>query len=73
MKYNELKLCCDIYDLNMINYAVESYKKIADISVEKMKRYYVCKFNNCVYDISQTMKEFENFVIQASNSKEIDK
>lgn len=71
MEINELKLCSDIYNLQTINYAIEKYKEIAQISVNLKDKYYICVFSDCKYDITETKYEFENFIIHASNSREL--
>ncbi len=70
MANNELKLCGDIYKLDAVNYAAEKYSDISEVSINTDENYYVCRFNNCTYDLHITMQEFENFVIQVSNSRE---
>ena len=71
MDSNKLKLCSDIYDAQIINYAIEKYKEIAKISMILKDKYYICLFSDCKYDITETKYEFENFIIHASNSKEL--
>lgn len=71
MMNNELRLCSCIYDFSVIEFSIRSYSQIAKIEVKKNDNYYVCKFTDCKYDLLQTMREFENFIIQASNSKEL--
>lgn len=69
MENNELRLNRKIYDLKDINFSVQSYKGIADISIQQVECYTICKFTNCTYGLTQTMQEFENYLIQYSNSK----
>lgn len=69
MTNNILKLCTDIYDISVIEYAVEKYSEIADISVNCCDKHYLCEFSNCKYDVLLSMQEFENFIIDASNFK----
>lgn len=66
---NELKLSKQIYDLNDIIFSVRNYDGIADILIHQDDCYTICEFTNCVYDPAQTIKEFENYLIQYSNSK----
>lgn len=70
MANNELKLCSSIYKLAAVNYATERYSSISEVTVSTEGNYYICRFNNCTYDLCVTMREFENFVIQVSNSRE---
>lgn len=69
MENNELRLCRKIYDLKDITFSVKSYAGIADILIQQEENYIICKFTNCIYDFTQTMQEFENYLIQYSNSK----
>lgn len=69
MENNELRLCRKIYDLKDITFSVNSYAGIADILIQQEESYIICKFTNCIYDLTKTMQEFENYLIQYSNSK----
>lgn len=71
MKSNELKLNKKIYDLSDVDCSVRSYKNIANITVHQDECYIICKFTNCVYELTQTINEFENYLIQLSNSIEV--
>ena len=39
------------------------FKGLADISIVTDEDYYRIRFNNCIYPVSITIKEFENYVI----------
>lgn len=71
MTHNELHLIKEIYSKNAIYRAIEDYQSISKIDMNENKNYYVCSFTFCQYDIKETMKEFENYIIDLMNCRDI--
>ena len=65
---NELKLSAEIYDKKRINEAIEAFSALAKITVFFSDNYYLLSFENCVYDIGETINEFCNYLIDIHNS-----
>lgn len=63
---NVIYLSKDVYDENTIRVAVDMYKSIAEIEVQTYDEKVLLIFNNTKYDTSETIKEFENCLIQLS-------
>ena len=54
----------EIYSLKYIQMAIMAYVNIADIEIISYDdTYYTCKFKNCKYECTTTIKEFENYLI----------
>lgn len=66
---NILKLNKTIYSEECIRYAGLKYESIAEIDISENGGYFICEFKKCLYDISETMREFENFVIEYTSVK----
>lgn len=64
---NELYLNQELYSEKMIREAIYVYKGLAKILVLKEEQYWVCKFDDCIYGLERTKKEFENYLIQLWN------
>ena len=64
---NSLFLNKQIYCLQYIERAVQAYRSIATIKIVPDKGYWVCVFEDCVYDNETTKREFENYVIALMN------
>lgn len=47
--------------------AVQAYRSIATVKIVSDKGYWVCVFEDCVYDNETTKREFENYVIALVN------
>lgn len=62
-----LKLSKEIYSLTQIQSAVEAYKEYATIVIQFKDKYYQCIFAECINDESDTIKEFENYLISLQN------
>ena len=63
-----LKLNSDIFSLEKINYTKKVYSGYADITIENIEGYWHLSFENCKYDESLTVREFENYLIGMENS-----
>ena len=68
MNSGELKLSTEIYDIGTVKYAADKYGSVADISVSENDGYIVCSFSECSNGISETIREFENYVIYATST-----
>ncbi len=64
----KLLLRRDIYSLESINKAIDSYTGFAEFDISDDGDYISIVFNNCRYDEQRTMKEFENYLIGMENT-----
>ena len=64
----ELTLNADIYSHQVIEAAIIAYKCLATIAVRQNDRQIYLVFDNCRFDPSITIKEFENYLIGLENS-----
>ena len=71
MTPNELYLIKEIYSKNAIYRAIEDYQTISKIDINENDNYYICFFTLCRYDLKETMKEFENYIIDLMNCRDI--
>lgn len=71
MNPNELYLIKEIYRKNAIYKAIEDYRSISNIDMNENEKYYVCSFRFCQYDVQETIKEFENYIIDLMNCRDI--
>ena len=60
---NELLLTKEFYVEKYIQKGCNDFKGLADVSIVTDEDYYRIRFNNCIYPVSITIKEFENYVI----------
>ena len=58
----------EIFDIGIVTKAIEDYSDIASINVSETKDYIELEFDNCKYDTEETIKEFENYLIDLTNS-----
>ncbi len=58
----------NIFDKEILLSAIEEYKDIATIKVDETDNYFNLQFNDCEYDEDETVKEFENYLIDLTNS-----
>lgn len=66
---NKLKLTTNIFSKAYIEEAIRAYKDICNIEISEINNYIVCKFTDCIYNTEETIKEFENYVIDLMNTK----
>lgn len=66
---NKLILSMDIYSVDSIEEACNAYRNLAIIRVKKRKECMELIFDRCRYDTDITIKEFENYLINAENMK----
>ncbi len=64
---NKLCLASDIFREKQIEDAIKAFSSICSISVSRDATGFICVFENTLYDVSKTMKEFENYVIDLVN------
>lgn len=64
---NSLFLNKQIYCSQYIEIAVQAYRSIATIKIVSDKEYWICVFEDCVYDNEITKREFENYMIALVN------
>ena len=64
---NELYLSKDIYSTYLIEQTIVAFSNLADISFYDNDNHNICVFKNCIYSLDQTIKEFENYLIDLSN------
>lgn len=62
-----LKMSTEIYDKETVLNAVEAYKELCTIKFLEANDYFECVFENCKYDETVTVSEFENYVIDLTN------
>ena len=63
----ELALNTEIYSEDKINQVQTVYREYAIITKKLVDQYLILKFDNCRYDESLTIKEFENYLIGLEN------
>ena len=63
-----LKLNKDIYQSGSVAQTINAFKQLAHISFTEDADSYICMFEMCEYDAEQTVKEFENYLIDVSNT-----
>lgn len=68
MVMNKLRLNKNIYDQSYIQLAIHAFEDLCTIIFKDEEKYYTCLFNDCKYDIKETKKEFENYLIDLINS-----
>jgi hypothetical protein len=56
-----------IYQMRFIEEAIENYHNITQISLIKDNGKLQAVFNNCIYPIELTVREFENHLIELCN------
>ena len=71
MSNNVLCIVKELYSKNAVLKAITDYQAISSIRLTENEHYYICSFNDCKYNLSETMKEFENYVIDLMNCRGI--
>ena len=64
---NKLILSSEIYQLPYIEYAIKQFNQLCEIKVERKREAFVCTFFHCKYDVVETIREFENYLIEKGN------
>lgn len=66
-----LYLTKELFEEGKIWQALEDYRALADIHIEIGNDNYICIFKDCKYDVKRTIMEFENYLIDLSNSGKV--
>lgn len=64
---NKLSLSKELYSETLVRQSVEAFAQIADINIIISSKYYICDFLNSKYSLNETIKEFENYLIDLTN------
>lgn len=64
----ELKLNTDIFDISCVEKTATAYKALCKIKINKTDNYMICRFTDCLYDEEETVREFENYIIDLMNT-----
>ncbi len=67
---NSLSLKKELYTLESILETVDAYKKLCSCKIDDDGDEYRVSFNRCLYDVSMTMQEFENYLISKERKNE---
>lgn len=70
MKMKAAKFHKEIFDESAIKKTIVAFSKLTEVSMIEHGYYYICYFNNCLYEEAQTLLEFENYIIDLMNCKE---
>ncbi|WP_442957210.1 HxsD-like protein [Porcincola intestinalis] len=57
----------EIFSKDQILYAINIYSNLADITINENNKYWLLKFQNCIYEGIKTEHEFENYLIGLEN------
>lgn len=60
---NKLKLNKKIYEIETLIKAVNDYQHLVDIRIQDEMNYYLLTFIHCEYEAAETIKEFENYLM----------
>lgn len=55
----------------MVKLSIKAFDSIAHITLSQNENYFICLFYKCLYDIEETKKEFENYLIDLTNSHSV--
>ena len=65
---NKVILDGTIYSEFIVKKAISEYSTIAQIHFDITGNDMICEFISSIYDIEKTIKEFENYIIDLTNS-----
>lgn len=65
---DQLRLSLEIYSPTLIRTVCGIYSDYARIRVDHIAGYVILTFEDSKYDVSITMKEFENYLINLQNA-----
>ena len=68
---NKLFLNKNIFEEAMVKLSIKAFDSIAHITLSQNENYFICLFYKCLYDIEETKKEFENYLIDLTNSHSV--
>lgn len=69
MRNNEQVYTKTFYRKEVLNQAIDDYKKIAKIKLLEDNEYYKCEFFRCAVNTQLVINEFNNYLIELLNSK----
>lgn len=64
---NELLVSSEIFSENLLQAAIQAYRELAQIHVERVADHWVLTFQDCQYDTALTKHEFFNYLINLSS------
>ena len=64
---NELLVSSEIFSEDLLQTAIQAYRELAQIHVERVADHWVLTFQDCQYDIALTKHEFFNYLINLSS------
>ena len=64
---NELLVSSEIFSENLLQTAIQAYRELAQIRVERAADHWVLTFQDCQYDTALTKHEFFNYLINLSS------
>jgi len=69
MKREKSKLCIskELFSEHSVKSTIEAYKSIATIELNDTRTHYVLWFSNCIYGRTDTIHNFENYLIDLNN------
>lgn len=64
---NELLVSSEIFSENLLQTAIQAYRELAQIHVERVADHWMLTFQDCQYDTALTKHEFFNYLINLSS------
>lgn len=64
---NELLVSSEIFSEDFLQTAIQAYRELAQIHVERVADHWVLTFQDCQYDAALTKHEFFNYLINLSS------
>ena len=64
---NELLVSSEIFSEDLLQTAIQAYRELAQIHVERVADHWVLTFQDCQYDTALTKHEFFNYLIDLSS------
>ena len=64
---NELLVSSEIFSEDLLQTAIQAYRELAQIHVERVADHWVLTFQDCQYDTALTKHEFFNYLINFSS------
>ena len=64
---NRVEFDLTIYSESAVLRAIEDYREICNIAVSVKNGLLICEFSDCKYELTATIHEFSNYVIDLMN------
>ena len=64
---NELLVSSEIFSEDLLQTAIQAYRELAQIHIERVADHWVLTFQDCQYDTALTKHEFFNYLINLSS------